>query len=115
MKSIMTKTILPLIAIGLWMAVCIPIASRPEGFNYFMFWVIAGIPFGIRYMFFKLMPKGYGISGTIGAIALNIIIGGILSLIYNYYTILLACCQVFFKSYFFNRSAPGRYFTAVKR
>ncbi len=78
MKSIMTKTILPLIAIGLWMAVCIPIASRPEGFNYFMFWVIAGIPFGIRYMFFKLMPKGYGISGTIGAIALNIIIGGII-------------------------------------
>ena len=78
MKSIMTKTILPLIAIGLWLAVCIPIASRPEGFNYFMFWVIAGIPFGIRYMFFKLMPKGYGISGTIGAIALNIIIGGII-------------------------------------
>ena len=78
MKSIMTKTILLLIAIGLWMAVCIPIASRPEGFNYFMFWVIAGIPFGIRYMFFKLMPKGYGISGTIGAIALNIIIGGII-------------------------------------
>ena len=78
MKSIITKTILPLIAIGLWLAVCIPIASRPEGFNYFMFWVIAGIPFGIRYMFFKLMPKGYGISGTIGAIALNIIIGGII-------------------------------------
>ena len=29
-------------------------------------------------MFFKLMPKGYGISGTIGAFALNIIIGGII-------------------------------------
>lgn len=77
-RNVMIKIILPLIGIALWLAVCIPIATRSEGFNYFMFWIIAGIPFGIRYMFFKLMPKGYGISGTIGAFALNIIIGGII-------------------------------------
>ncbi len=78
MKSIMTKTILPLIAIGLWMAVCIPIASRPEGFNYFQFWVIAGFPFGIRFMCLKLIPKGYGISGAVGVFALNLVIGSLI-------------------------------------
>ena len=78
MRNIITKILIPSLFIALWLTVCIPIASRPEGFNYLMFWIIAGIPFGLRYMFFKLMPKGYGISGTIGAFALNIIIGGII-------------------------------------
>ena len=78
MKSTMTKTILPLIAIGLWLAVCIPIASRPEGFNYFLFWVIAGFPFGIRFMCLKLIPKGYGISGAVGVFALNLVIGSLI-------------------------------------
>ena len=78
MKSIMTKTILPLIAIGLWLAVCIPIASRPEGINYFLFWVIAGFPFGIRFMCLKLIPKGYGISGAVGVFALNLVIGSLI-------------------------------------
>ena len=77
-RNVMIKIILPLIGIALWLAACITIATRSEGFNYFMFWIIAGIPFGIRYMFFKLMPKGYGISGTVGAFALSIIIGGII-------------------------------------
>ena len=78
MRNLMMKVILPAIGIALWLAVCIPIATRPEGFNYIMFWIIAGIPFGLRFMFFKLMPKGYGISGTVGAFALNIIIGGLI-------------------------------------
>ncbi|MBR4780768.1 MAG: ABC transporter permease [Lachnospiraceae bacterium] len=78
MKSIITKTILPLIAIGLWLAVCIPIASRPEGFNYFMFWVIAGFPFGINFMCLKLVPKSYGITGAVGVFALNAVIGGLI-------------------------------------
>ena len=78
MRKLITKILLPSIFIALWLAVCIPIATRPEGFNYIMFWIIAGIPFGLRFMFFKLMTKGYGISGTVGAFALNIIIGGLI-------------------------------------
>ena len=45
MKNLMTKIILPTIFIFLWLAVCYPICNRPEGFNYFMFWIIAGLPF----------------------------------------------------------------------
>jgi len=75
MKSIITKIILPLIAIGLWIAVCIPIATRPDGFNYFLFWILAGFPFGIKTMSLKLVPKGYGLTGMVGIFALNMVVG----------------------------------------
>lgn len=78
MKNLMTKIILPTIFIFLWLAVCYPICNRPEGFNYFMFWIIAGMPFGIRFMCLKLIPKGYGLTGAIGVFALNAVIGGII-------------------------------------
>ena len=78
MKSIITNTILPLIAIGLWLAVCIPIVCRPEGINYFLLWIIAGFPFGIKFMCLKLIPKSYGISGAIGIFALNLVIGSLI-------------------------------------
>ena len=37
-----------------------------------------GFPFGIRRMCLWLVPFGYGISGTVGIFALNIIIGGLI-------------------------------------
>ena len=77
-KSLMLNIILPALGILLWLAVCYPIAQRPEGFNYFMFWVIAGLPFGTHWMFLKLAPKGYGLSGTIGVFALKVIVGGLI-------------------------------------
>ena len=78
MKNLMLKVMLPALGILLWLAICYPMSKRPEGFNYLMFWIIAGIPFGIRFMFLKLFPKGYGISGTVGVFALNVIIGGLI-------------------------------------
>ena len=78
MKSIITNTILPLIAIGLWFAVCIPIACRPEGINYFLLWVMAGFPFGVKFMCLKLVPKSYGLTGAVGVFALNAVIGGLI-------------------------------------
>ena len=78
MKSIITNTRLPLIAIGLWFAVCIPIACRPEGINYFLLWVMAGFPFGVKFMCLKLVPKSYGLTGAVGVFALNAVIGGLI-------------------------------------
>ncbi len=78
MKNLMTKIILPTIFIFLWLAVCYPICNRPEGFNYFMFWIITGMPFGIRFMCLKLIPKGYGLTSAIGVFALNMVIGGLI-------------------------------------
>ena len=46
--------------------------------NYFYGWLCSGIPFGIRRMFVWLIPHGYDLSGTIGIVALNFIIGGLI-------------------------------------
>ena len=43
-----------------------------------MFWILVGIPFGVRFMFLKLFPKGYGISGTVGMFALNVMAGALI-------------------------------------
>jgi hypothetical protein len=74
----MTKIILPALGILLWLAICYPISKRPEGFNYFLFWILAGFPFGIRFMCLKLVPKGYGLTGAVGVFALNAVIGGLI-------------------------------------
>ena len=50
----------------------------PQGFDWFLYWIIAGCPFGIRRMCLWLIPKNFGISGSIGVIALNCIIGGLI-------------------------------------
>ena len=78
MKNLMTKILLPALGILLWLAICYPISKRPEGFNYFMFWILAGFPFGIRFMCLKLVPKGYGLTGAVGVFALNAVIGGLI-------------------------------------
>ena len=78
MKNLMTKTVLPILGIALWLAICYPVCNRPEGFNLFLFWIMAGFPFGIRFMCLKLIPRSYGISGTVGVFALNAVIGGLI-------------------------------------
>ena len=45
---------------------------------YFLMWICVGLPFGIRRMCLWLVPSGYGISGSVGIFALNLIIGGLI-------------------------------------
>ena len=47
----------------------------PDGVcDYFLMWICVGLPFGIRRMCLWLVPSGYGISGSVGIFALNLII-----------------------------------------
>ena len=53
-----------------------PICREPDvSLNTFLMAVLIGIPFGIRHMVIILPPESYGISGGIGVIALDFIIG----------------------------------------
>ena len=42
-----------------------------------LMWIRVGLPFGIRGCLW-LVPSGYGISGSVGIFALNLIIGGLI-------------------------------------
>ena len=45
--------------------------------DYFLIWLACGVPFGIGKMF-TLIPIGFGISGTVGVVALNLVLGGLI-------------------------------------
>ena len=71
MKRVLFKVIVPAVIIEVWMLTCYPVCNKAEGFDWFLYWIIAGCPFGIRRMCLWLIPKNFGISGSIGVLSLN--------------------------------------------
>lgn len=77
-KDFFKRTVLP-VAIALLLFFMFKSAFTKDGVtNYFYVWLCCGIPFGIRRMFVWLVPHGYDIAGTVGIVALNFILGGII-------------------------------------
>ena len=78
MKRVLFKVIVPTMFIAVWMWTCYLICNKTEGFDWFLYWVLAGCPFGIHRMCLWLIPKNFGISESIGDLALNCIAGGLI-------------------------------------
>lgn len=78
MKRILVKIVLPVSLLAVWMITCYPICRKAEGFDFFLYWVLVGCPYGIRKMCMILIPKNFGIAGSIGILALNCIVGGLI-------------------------------------
>lgn len=78
MKRVLFKVIVTTMFIAVWMWTCYLICNKTEGFDWFLYWILAGCPFGIRRMCLRLIPKNFGISGSIGVLALNCIAGGLI-------------------------------------
>ena len=78
MKRVLFKIIIPVFLIVVWMITCYPVCNKAEGFDLFLYWIMVGFPFGIHRMCLWLVPRNFGISGSIGVFALNCIIGGLI-------------------------------------
>ena len=78
LSAMIFKVILPVLAISFMVLFCYPVCNKPEGFDFFLFWILVGFPFGIRRMWLWLIPRNYGIAGSLGVIALDCIVGGII-------------------------------------
>ena len=77
------KVFMKEVVVPLGLACCLAVFLKPiymaDGVcDYFLMWLCVGLPFGIRRMCLWLVPFGYGISGTVGSFALNLIIGGLI-------------------------------------
>ena len=81
MKRVLFKVILPLLVIAVWMNMCYWICVDGNGVNWFQFWIMSGFPFGIRKMLMLLIPRNFGIAGSIGVLALDAIIGGVIGVV----------------------------------
>lgn len=77
-KGFLGEVIFPLALIGLLLLLFKPLYIREGVINYLYMWILVGIPFGMRKMCMWLIPWNYGISGTVGIVALNFIIGGLI-------------------------------------
>ncbi len=77
-SDVVFKILIPILAISFMVLFCYPVCNKPEGFDYFLFWILVGFPFGIRRMWLWLIPRNYGIAGSLGVMALNCIVGGII-------------------------------------
>lgn len=78
MKRGLFKVIVPTVFMAVWMWTCYLVCNKTDGFDWFLYWILAGCPFSIRRMCLWLIPKNFGISGSIGVLALNCIAGGLI-------------------------------------
>lgn len=77
MIKIITNTI-QLGIIVVWGITCYYICRSEDGFQYFIYWIIMGFPFGFQKLRMLLIPKGFGIAGEIGVFALDAIVAGLI-------------------------------------
>ena len=78
MKKVLFNIVIPLSVMVLWMITCYPVCNKAEGFDYFLYWIMVGCPYGIRKMCMFLIPRNFGIAGSMGVLALNCIVGGLI-------------------------------------
>lgn len=78
MKRVLFRIIIPMLILAVWMLMCYPVCVKAGGFDYFLYWIMVGCPYGIWKMSMFLVPKNFGIAGSIGILALDCIIGGLI-------------------------------------
>ena len=77
-KEVLFKIVIPAFLIAVWMITCYPVCNKADGFDLFLYWILVGCPFGMHRMCLWLVPRNFGISGSIGVFVLNCIIGGLI-------------------------------------
>ena len=74
----MVSVLLPIVIAAVFALLFKTVYTSPEGINYLLMWICIGIPFGIHRMCIWLVPTKFDLAGTIGVMAVNIIVGGII-------------------------------------
>ena len=73
-----TKTLLP-VAVAAILFFIFKSACTKDGItDYFMLWLLCGLPFGIHRMFLWIIPGGHSFGGSIAVFALNILFGAVI-------------------------------------
>ena len=77
MRDFTKKTVVPVAVALLLFSIFSRIFVENGSPDYFLIWLACGVPLGIGKMF-TLIPIGFGISGTVGVVALNLVLGGLI-------------------------------------
>lgn len=98
-KDFFKKTVFPVAIAGMLFYAFKMIFTKDGETDYFMVWLMCGIPFGIRRMYLWLIPSGFDIGGTVGVWALNFIGGGLIGGVILIWRLLVAAWYVILTVY----------------
>ena len=46
MKKGLFRIIIPMMILAVWMIMCYPVCAKADGFDYFLYWIMVGCPYG---------------------------------------------------------------------
>lgn len=93
-KDFFKKTVLTVLIAGVLIYWATLVFTKDGKTDYFLVWLICGIPFGIRRMFVWLVPFGHDFAATVGIFALNFIVGGLIGGIILIWRLLVAAWYI---------------------
>ena len=115
-KTLLTKSILPLTYIGILVFVLFAIKNRydPELMNYLMTVAAFGLPIGIFKMFVWVVPFGYGAGETLAFIVLDLAVGAVIGVFMLCFITVrgLVYIPISFYRYFAEKKAEKNFFLA---
>ena len=76
-KELLLKVLFPVMTVWLLVILFLPICQANGETDLFLLWVLVGFPFWVGKMIVWLIPKNYGIAGTVGVFAMGSLVSGL--------------------------------------
>jgi len=90
MREFGMKVLIPVITVWLLVVLFLPICRANGETDLFLLWVLVGFTFGVGKMILWLIPKNYGIAGTVGVFAMGCLISGLVGGVVVVWKLLIA-------------------------
>ena len=76
LKRVLFKIVLPALVIAAWLCAVYWPCKKADGFDVFLFWILGGLPFGIKKMG-AVLPIGGSLMYSLGILSIDLILGGL--------------------------------------
>lgn len=78
LKAFIKEMLLPVAVAAMLFLIFKSACTKDGSTDYFMLWLLCGLPFGIHRMFLWIIPGGRSFGGSIAVFALNILLGAVI-------------------------------------
>ena len=82
--------LVPILSVVFLVVLFRPLCMMDGEWDYLRLWFLSGIPFGVQRMSLWVIPKGYDIGGSMGVLAINLLVGSVIGGIVLTYRLLMA-------------------------
>ena len=93
-RQFIFKSIIPVTAAVLLFFIFKSACMKDGSVDYFLLWLLCGLPFGIHRMFLWIIPGGRSFGGSIAVFALNFLIGAVIGGVVLVWRLLVAVWYV---------------------